>query len=67
MTLNDLMPYVPLIIPLVLIDLGLKIAALLDILKQPKLRGAKWMWIVIAVGINLIGPILYFTLAREDV
>ena len=67
MAFNDFMPYLPLLIPIILIDLGLKIAALLDILKQPKLRGPKWMWIVIAVGINLIGPILYFTLAREDV
>lgn len=67
MTFNDLMPYLPLLIPIILIDLGLKIVALLDILKQPKLRGPKWLWIVIAVGVNLIGPILYFTLAREDV
>ncbi len=67
MTFNELMPYLPLLIPIILIDLGLKIAALLDILKQPKLRGPKWLWIVIAVGVNLIGPILYFTLAREDV
>ena len=67
MTLNDFMPYLPLIIPLILIDLGLKIAAVLDLLKQRKLRGPKWLWIVIAVGVNLVGPILYFTLAREDV
>jgi hypothetical protein len=67
MTLNDFAPYLPLIIPIVLIDLGLKIAAVLDILKHPKLRGPKWMWIIIAVGVNLIGPIAYFTLAREDV
>ncbi|HOU16211.1 MAG TPA: PLD nuclease N-terminal domain-containing protein [Anaerolineae bacterium] len=67
MTINDFMPYLPLIIPIVLIDLGLKIAALFDILKkQPKLRGPKWLWIVIAVGVNLIGPILYFTLGREE-
>jgi hypothetical protein len=67
MSINDLMPYLPLLIPLILIDLGLKIAAILDLLKQPKLRGPKWLWIVIAVGVNLVGPILYFTLAREDV
>lgn len=67
MTFSDYVPYLPLIIPLVLIDLGLKITALVDILKkQPKLRGSKWMWIVIAVGVNLVGPILYFTLGREE-
>ena len=67
MTLSEFAPYLPLIIPIVLIDLGLKIAAVLDILKHPKLRGPKWMWILIAVCVNLIGPILYFTLGREDV
>jgi len=67
MTFNDFVPYLPLIIPIVLIDLGLKIAAVLDIIKQPKLRGPKWVWIIIAVGVNVVGPIIYFTLAREDV
>ena len=67
MTFNDFVPYLPLLVPVLLIDLGLKIAAVLDIVKQPKLRGPKWLWIVIAVGFNLIGPIIYFTLAREDV
>ncbi len=67
MTFNDLIPYLPLLIPLILIDLGLKITALVDILtKQPKLRGPKWLWIIIAVGVNLIGPIIYFTLGREE-
>ncbi len=66
MTFDDLMPYLPLLIPLVLLDLGLKIAVWLDILKQPKLRGPKWMWALIAF-VNLIGPIAYFALAREDV
>ncbi|MBN2392525.1 MAG: PLDc_N domain-containing protein [Anaerolineae bacterium] len=60
------MPYLPLLVPIILIDLGLKIAAVLDIIKQSKLRGPKWLWIVIAVGVNLIGPILYFTLGREE-
>lgn len=67
MTFNDYIPYLPLIIPIVLIDLALKIAALFDILKkQPKLRGPKWLWIVIAVGVNIFGPLLYFTLGREE-
>ncbi len=65
MTFNDLMPYLPLIIPLFLLDLGLKIAVWIDIFKQPKLRGPKWMWVLISL-INLIGPIAYFVVAREE-
>ncbi|MBN2005730.1 MAG: PLDc N-terminal domain-containing protein [Anaerolineae bacterium] len=65
MFLDELMPYLPLIIPLVLLDLGLKIAVWIDIYKQPKLRGPKWMWVLISL-VNLIGPIVYFVVARED-
>jgi hypothetical protein len=59
------MKLLPLLIPLFLIQLGLMIAALVDLLKREKTRGPKWMWIVIVVFVNLIGPIIYFVIGRE--
>jgi len=64
--METIQPYIPLIIPLVIIQLGLMAAALLDLRKREKTRGPKWMWILIIVFGELIGPIVYFTIGRLD-
>jgi hypothetical protein len=64
--LDQLMKLLPLLIPLFLIQLGLMITALVDLSKRERTRGPKWMWIIIVVFVNLIGPIVYFVIARED-
>ena len=55
-------------IPVVLLELGLIILALRDLLKPDRrVRGdSKLMWGIIIVLINLIGPILYFVVGREE-
>jgi hypothetical protein len=60
------MRLLPLLIPLFLIQLGLMITALIDLIKREKTRGPKWMWIVIVVFVNMIGPIVYFVVGREE-
>jgi len=56
-----------LIIPLVLIELGLLGFALYDLIKREKVKGGnKWVWGVMIVVGNFIGPILYFVLGREE-
>lgn len=64
--LDQLLKLLPLLIPLFLIQLGLMIAALVDLLKREKTKGPKWMWIIIVVFVNIIGPIVYFVVGRED-
>jgi hypothetical protein len=64
--LDQLMKLLPLLIPLFVIQLGLMIAALLDLVKRGKTKGPKWMWVVIIVFVNMIGPIIYFVLGREE-
>jgi len=61
-----LMRYLPLLIPIVLLEMALMIAALLDLRKQPVTRGPKWGWVLVIVFINFIGPLLYFVLARKE-
>lgn len=58
--------YLPLLIPLFLIQLALMVFALLDIARREKLRGPKWVWVLVVVIVNIIGPILYFVLGREE-
>lgn len=64
--LDQLMKLLPLLIPLFLIQLGLMIAALVDLIKREKTKGPKWMWIIIVIFVNMIGPIVYFVVGRED-
>lgn len=68
MDVNGLSEYLPLLIPLVLIQIGLLTFALLDLVKRPEetLNGSKVMWILIIALLNIIGPILYFILGRKD-
>lgn len=54
-------------IPLILIELGLLALALYDLIKRKKVRGGnKWLWAILIVFVNIIGPILYFILGREE-
>lgn len=54
-------------IPLILIELGLMVFALYDLVRRKKVKGGnKWLWGILIVLVNLIGPILYLVLGREE-
>jgi hypothetical protein len=59
----QLLPY---IIPIVLLQLTLMIVALVDLARREKTRGPKWVWILVIVLGELIGPIIYFIFGREE-
>ncbi|WP_394121594.1 PLD nuclease N-terminal domain-containing protein [Planococcus donghaensis] len=42
------------------------IFALVDLIKNPNPNGPKWMWGILIVVINIIGPILYFVIGRRN-
>ena len=58
--------YLPLLIPVVLIELGLLITALVDLVRRPQTRGPKWAWALVIIFINFIGPIIYFIAGRKE-
>ena len=64
--LAKLKDFLPLLIPVVLVELGLMIAALIDISKREKTKGPKWMWVLIVIFFNLIGSIIYFIVGRNE-
>lgn len=55
-----------LIIPLVLLQLGLAVVALIDLSKRERVKGPKWVWVLVIVLGELIGPLLYFLIGREE-
>ena len=58
--------YIPLLIPIIVLELGLMVFALLDLSKRTVTRGPKWVWIGVIVLLNMIGPILYFLFGRRE-
>lgn len=55
----------PLLIPILVIDLILAIAAVRHILRHPYYRfGNRAMWIVVSIVFLLLGPVLYFVLGK---
>jgi hypothetical protein len=59
---------IALVAPIIVIQLGLMIAALLDLEKDDRrVRGGnKLVWVLVIVFINVIGPIVYFLAGREE-
>ena len=64
--MEEIRQFLPLIIPLVLIQLGMMIFALIDLSKREKTRGPKWMWVLIIIFGELVGPIIYFVVGRPE-
>jgi hypothetical protein len=58
---------VALILPILVIQIVFIVVALRDLLRpERRVRGdSKGVWIIVIVFLQLLGPILYFTLGRE--
>lgn len=55
----------PLLIPILLVQIALIAAALWDLYYREKTRGPKIVWVFIILFINIIGPIVYFIFGRD--
>ena len=62
-TLSELLPF---LIPIILLELALMAVALVDLVRRERTRGPKWVWVIVIVFLNLIGPIAYLILGREE-
>lgn len=57
----------PIFIPLILLQLGLMVTALLHVLKHPHYRfGNRIFWIIVVVFFQIIGPVVYFVFGRGE-
>jgi hypothetical protein len=64
--ISPIMKYLPLLIPLVLLQLGLQIWALVDLARREATNGPKWLWAVIIILGELLGPVVYFIAGRKE-
>lgn len=58
--------WLPLFLPIVLLQWGLLLAALIDLVRRERTRGPKWAWALVIVLVNIVGPIVYFLFGREE-
>jgi hypothetical protein len=56
----------PLLIPILILEIGLVIYALFDLVRRDRTRGPKWLWAVVIVLISLFGPVIYLLVGREQ-
>lgn len=59
-------PYIPFLLPIILIQVGLMIFALIDLARRPTANGPRWLWAIVIIFINIIGPIAYFLIGRRE-
>lgn len=68
--MNDfemLIDYLPFLIPLIILQYGLAIYAIVHIIKHPNYKfGNRVMWIIVSLLISFIGPIVYFMFGKGD-
>ncbi len=65
--MTTLRTWLPLLAPLVVLELVLAVAALWDLAHRERVRGGnKLVWAIVILVINTIGPIAYLLAGRED-
>lgn len=66
--MDKIMEYLPFLIPLIIAEFALLGYTLYHILTHDNYkRGSRALWVIVAVvGMEFIGPILYFLLGKED-
>lgn len=65
--MDQIMQYLPFLIPLFIIQLILQIIAFIHVLKHSKFKyGNKTIWIIIILLGQWLGPILYLTIGKSE-
>lgn len=55
-----------LVAPLIVIQLILLVVALIDLIRIRSTNGPKWLWALVIIFFNVIGPIVYFIFGRKS-
>lgn len=65
--MESLKEYLPFIIPIAVIEIGLMLTALIHVLTHKNYRfGNRILWGIIVVVLGFIGPIAYFTIGKGE-
>jgi len=61
----DIRTLILILAPLLVIDLVLIITAILSLARKALPWGQKWVWLLLVLFVNIIGPIVYFAVGSN--
>ncbi len=65
--MDNIMEYLPFLIPLVLAQVILAVVAFVHVLKHDNYRfGTRPMWIIVVLLFQFVGPVVYFVFGRGE-
>ncbi len=65
--LDTIRQILPFLIPLALLQFGLLVWALIDVVKREYVTGGnKIVWVLIIVLVGILGPLIYFIFGRKE-
>lgn len=65
--MDELIQYLPYLLPYLLVSFGLSIIALIHVLKHRSFRfGNVWFWALAVLLLQIIGPMGYFLVGRGE-
>lgn len=65
--MSDLVTYLPILSPIIFVQVVLALTALVHVLKHPDYRfGNKAVWILVVLFIQIIGPVVYFIFGKGE-
>ncbi len=63
----NIQEYIPILIPLIILQIGLAIYAIVDVFKHPHYKfGNRVFWVIICAFISFLGPIIYFAFGKGE-
>ncbi len=58
---------IPFLIPVIILELGLMVFALVDLIKRKYVTGGnKILWVILIIFVQIIGPALYLIMGRKE-
>lgn len=63
--MREVLKFLPYLIPLIVIEYGLLIFALVQLFRSEVKYMPKWGWALIIIFINIIGPVVFLIVGRK--
>ncbi|SEQ48984.1 PLD nuclease N-terminal domain-containing protein [Piscibacillus halophilus] len=54
-----------LLLPIIILQLILLSIAIIDLIRNEQTNGPKWIWALVIILINIVGPIIYLIFGRR--
>ena len=63
--ISEILNFLPYLIPVMIIEYGLLVFAIVQLAKNEVRYLPKWGWILIIVFINFIGPVIFLLISKK--